>query len=213
MHFSRILKNYTSAPIPRHVLLEILNGYTRPNDKISELIKQGELSAVKKGLYIPGDHSDLPAPEPFLIANHLRGPSYVSLETALSYWGFIPERTHETSSVTLKSSKKYSTPAGRFGYIYIAAPYYALGIRYVVLKTNQCALVASPEKALCDKIISTPQINLRSIKQTLQFLHEDLRIDLEMLQSLNGQLIENWLQLAPKRSSLSMLVNTLKSLC
>ena len=52
---------------------------------------------------------DLPSPEPFLIANHLRGPSYVSLEAALFYWNLIPERIYEISSATIKTSKTYKT--------------------------------------------------------------------------------------------------------
>lgn len=35
-------------------------------------------------------------PESFLIANHLNGLSYISLESALSYWGYIPEQVEET---------------------------------------------------------------------------------------------------------------------
>lgn len=105
MDFARLIKDYTSAPLTRHLLLEILREYKRPNDKISELIKNGELVSLRRGLYVLGPKTDLPMPESFLIANHLRGPSYVSLETALSYWGFIPERTYEISSITVKPSK------------------------------------------------------------------------------------------------------------
>ena len=148
MDFLRLIKDYTNAPITRHVLLEILREYKRPNDKISELIKNGELVSLRRGLYVPGPSTGLPIPESFLIANHLRGPSYVSLEAALSHWGFIPERTYEISSVTIKPSKKIKTPIGRFGYQQLPTPYYSYGIRSVELTTNQLVLLASPEKAL-----------------------------------------------------------------
>ena len=70
-------------------------------------------------------------------------------------------------------------------------------------------MVASPEKALCDKIVLTPKINLRSIKQTQEFIIEDLRIDTEVLSTLNTELMELWIEDAPKKSSLKMLIKTL----
>jgi hypothetical protein len=212
LDFLRLIKDYTNAPITRHVLLEILREYKRPNDKISELIKNGELVSLRRGLYVPGPSTGLPIPESFLIANHLRGPSYVSLEAALSHWGFIPERTYEISSVTIKPSKKIKTPIGRFGYQQLPTPYYSYGIRSVELTTNQLVLLASPEKAICDKIVLTPMVNLRSVKQTRAFLLDDLRMDEHLLQTLNLEMISTWLEDAPKKSSLKMLISTLKEI-
>ncbi len=212
MDFLRLIKDYTNAPITRHVLLEILREYKRPNDKISELIKNGELVSLRRGLYVPGPSTGLPIPESFLIANHLRGPSYVSLEAALSHWGFIPERTYEISSVTIKPSKKIKTPIGRFGYQQLPTPYYSYGIRSVELTTNQLVLLASPEKAICDKIVLTPMVNLRSVKQTRAFLLDDLRMDEHLLRTLNLEMISTWLEDAPKKSSLKMLISTLKEI-
>ena len=80
MSFRTIIKDFTKAPISRNVILDLLKDYERPNDKISELIKNGELILLRRGLYAPGPALDLPQPEPFLIGNHLRGPSYISLE-------------------------------------------------------------------------------------------------------------------------------------
>ncbi len=192
--------------------MEMLSEYNRPNDKISELLKSGQLTALRRGLYVAGPESDLPIPNVLLLANHLRGPSYVSLESALSYWGMIPERLYEISSVTIKTSKNYDTPLRRFSYRHLAAPYYSFGVQRVQLATNQMAMIASPEKAICDKIVLTSGVLLRSINQTRDFLTEDLRIDIEQLQSLSISTIESWLENAPKRSSLQMLVNTLRTL-
>ena len=212
MNFTSQIKEYTNAPLTRHLLLDILQDYKRPNDKISDLIKQGELISLRRGLYIPGTNSGLTIPNSFLIANHLRGPSYVSLEAALSYWGLIPERTYEMSSVTIKTSKKYLTPIGRYSYQHLPATYYSFGIQRVEMAQNQFALVASPEKALCDKIVLTTSINLRSAKQTRAFLHDDLRIDTTSLKELDIELISTWLETAPKASSLKMLISTIKEI-
>ena len=212
LEFLRRIKDYTNAPLSRHLLLEILKEYKRPNDKISELIKSGHLVSLRRGLYVPGPKTDLPMPGTFLIANHLRGPSYVSLESALSYWGLIPERTFEVSSVTVKISKKYKTPMGRFDYQQLSTPYYALGIQSVQLSSHQMALIASPEKALCDMIVLTAQINLRSIKQCRAFLLEDLRIEEQVLRTLDLEMITGFLEHAPKKNSLKMLISTLKEI-
>jgi hypothetical protein len=213
LEFRKLIKNYTEAPLSRHLLLQKLRDYKRPNDKIHELINNGDLISLKRGLYVAGPNADLPIPESFLIANNLRGPSYVSLESALSYLGFIPERTYEISSVTTKSSKKFRTPLGRFDYQKLPTPYYAFGIQWMQLKPGQYALMASPEKAVCDKIVLTPHINLRSIKQTVAFLFDDMRMDEELLNSLNVDMIDSWISDSPKKSSLKILISTLNEIC
>ena len=212
MDFRKKAKNYAEIPVSRHMVLEMLSDYQRPNDKISELLKSKELISIRRGLYIAGPKLDLATPEPFLIANHLRGPSYVTLESALSYWNMIPERTYELSSATIKTSKKYKTPVGRFSYQQLKTPYYSYGIKNIAYSTKQTVLIASPEKALCDKIVLTPKIHLRSRKQTREFLLEDLRMDSEILKTLDTKVMELWIDNAPKKSSLKMLIKTLKEL-
>lgn len=212
MDFRTLIKEYSEAPISRHLMLELLNDYKRPNDKISELLKSKKLISIRRGLYTVGPELDLPSPEPFLIANHLRGPSYVSLESALSYWNMIPERSYEVSSATIKPSKLYKTAIGRFSYHQLKTPYYSYGLKCIEHSPSQSMLVASREKALCDKIVLTPNVNLRSMKQTQEFLMEDLRIDREDLITLDTNIMKLWTDRAPKKSSLNMLIKTLEKL-
>ena len=212
MYFDKIAKSLGEIPLSRHLILELLKDYKRPNDKISEWVKSGELIILRRGLYIPGRESNLPKPEPFLIANHLRGPSYVSLESALSYRGLIPERVYEITSVTLKSKKLYNTPVGKFSYQFLPSPYYSFGIESVPINNSQTILIASLEKALCDKLILTSGINLRSVKQTKDLLIEDLRMDETLLKKVDVKIIASWLQDAPKKNSLEMLIKTLNDL-
>jgi hypothetical protein len=210
--FRKKIKEYVQAPLSHQLLKEALNTYNRPNDKINELVKSGELLSLRRGLYVAGPELDLPVPDSLLIANHLRGPSYVSLESALSYWGMIPERVHEISSVTLKTSKTYTNDLGTFSYKHLSAPYYSFGIEQIELAAEQFALIASREKALCDKIILTSGVLLRSITQTEEFLFEDMRIDEYEAESLSISTIESWIDDAPKKSSLKMLTKTLEAL-
>lgn len=212
MDFKEAIKPFTNIPLSRLVLLSVLHGYKRPNDKISELIKSGDLIPLKKGLYIAGIKTDLTGPEPFLIANHLWGPSYVSLESALSYWGIIPERVYEVSSITMKGSKKYKTSTGRYSYRSMPSPYYSFGIKSIELAPKQVVRIATPEKALCDQIITTTGLALRSPIQTRKYLLDDLRIDPDQLQKFNLKEIKSWIAVAPKKESLRMLVKTLEKL-
>ena len=212
MSFQENIKAYSEQPINKQLLLALLKEYKRPHDKIDELVKQNVLVQLKRGLYIPGTKLDIALPEPLLIANHLYGPSYISLDTALSYWGLIPERVYEISSVTINTSKMYKTAVGRFSYKNMPLPYYSFGIKQVQLTKKQTVLMASMEKALCDKIIATSGVLLRSVKQTLELLIEDFRIDENFLRKLEITTISSWLKDAPKENSLITLVKALKGL-
>src|SRR5689334_12736834 len=99
MDIREAIRNYASQPITHQMLLSILKGYKRPNDKINMLVEKGFLTPVKKGLYITGPALNAGKPGSFLLANHICGPSYVSIDSALSFYGLIPERVYETSSV------------------------------------------------------------------------------------------------------------------
>jgi hypothetical protein len=212
MNFIEAMRNYSGQPITRQVLMDLLQEYSRPYDKINDLVKQDVLIQVKRGMFIPGPQSLTNAPEKLLLANHLWGPSYVSSDSALSYWGLIPERVYETISMTTNLAKIYKTPVGRFRYIRLPLPYYSLGIQRVELASNQMTLIAGKEKSLCDKIITTQRLKLRSVKQTREYLTEDLRISKELLRELNTSLINDYLKDSPKQESIAILIKTLNDL-
>jgi hypothetical protein len=159
-----------------------------------------------------GEALQVKGPEPFLVANHLYGPSYVSCESALFYWGLTPERVFEVTSLTSKLSKEYSTKIGSFVFIHVSIGYYSFGMQREKLTEKQSVLIASKEKAICDKIITTSGLQLRSIKQVKDYLLDDLRIDYQELKKLNTKEIIGWLDACPKKSSIHLLINALESL-
>ncbi len=146
MEIAQIIGNHADRPLPHQLLVSWLKGFKRPNDKILGLKAQGILKPLKKGLYIAGPKVSDREPDAFLIANHLMGPGYVSLETALSFYGLIPERVHEISSMTTKPSRSFESESGLFTYTRLPLPYYSFGLEMLRLPSNQYALVASPEK-------------------------------------------------------------------
>ena len=185
MNYRMDLSQYSDQPISTQVLLGLLRGYSRPYDKIMEMVNQGILVQLRRGLYMTSPLVSKITPEPFLIANHLYGPSYISLDSALFHWGLIPERVFEISSVTPRMSKKIMVQNVLYSYTHLPIAYSPLGIQSISLTKTQTVLIAGPEKALCDKVITTAGINLRSRHQTLAFLVEDLRIVEDQLRGLN----------------------------
>ncbi len=213
MDYTYELTRLSNQPLSHQLLVSILKDYERPNDKIYQLAKQGIIQPIKKGLYVVGPALNLDRkPEPFLLANHILGPSYVSVETALSYHGLIPERVYEIASMTTQAPRKFNTPLGTFTYTRLPLPYYAFGIRSEKLADDQYAMVASPEKALCDKIISTSGVLLRSRKAAKEFLLENMRMDEDALRQLNVKEMMTWIKGSLKEESLSMVVNMIQEL-
>ncbi len=212
MEISQIIRSYAAQPLTHQVLLSFLKKYRRPNDKVHELIRQGKLEAIKKGLYIAGPAIGAGKPEPFLVANHILGPSYISSDTALSYYELIPERVYEISSMTIKASRSFETPMGLFSYTRLPLPYYSFGIRRTKLSDEQYALIASPEKALVDKIVTTSGRLLRSIQSAKSYLLEDLRMDEDNLKEFDTKAMAGWLPDAPKKNSLLMIIKMIESL-
>lgn len=213
MDYRQVLGRLSNQPLPHQLLVSILNEYQRPNDKIYQLAKEGVIESVRKGLYVAGPALNTDRrPEPFLLANHILGPSYVSVETALSYYGLIPERVYEIASMTTQASRKFATPMGVFTYTRLPLPYYAFGIRSEKLADGQYAMVASPEKALCDKVVTTSGLLFRSRKAAREFLFENMRMSEESLKQLNTKEMSAWIKDSLKAESLSMIVDVIREL-
>jgi hypothetical protein len=212
MDVRKLLVEYAEQPISTQILLTLLRDYNRPYDKIIDLVNQGDLIQLRKGLYMTTTSISTNRPEPFLIANHLYGPSYISLDSALYYWGYIPERVFEITSVTSKLSKRSTVENTVFSFTHLPLAYYPVGIKSVRLTDKQTVLIASPEKCICDKVITTAGVNLRSKKQALTFLVQDLRMDKDRLRELNLREMVKWLSVCPKEASIKNLIEAIAEL-
>jgi hypothetical protein len=80
----------------------------------------------------------------------------------------------------------------------------------VQINEQQRFLIASPGKALFDKIITTAGVNFRSRSNVLTYLGNDLRIDIDMLKNLDISAMERWVPTSPKKGSLRMLIETIR---
>ena len=169
--------------------MDALSEYANPRDKVTSLLRRGDIIRVKKGLYVFGDSL---RHRPFsreLLANLVYGPSFVSLDSALSFHGLIPERVEAVTSVTTKRPKAFDTPVGSF--IYRQSPRGAFHIGMDRVEVGQVAfLIATPERAIADKVRDDRGTALNNRNDAARYLFEELRIDEGDFGQLNAAHIE-----------------------
>ena len=170
-------------------LLDGLREYDRPRDKITNLLRQGRIIRVKKGIYVFGERYRRRPFSREILANMIYGPSYVSLDYALHYYGLIPERVEAMTSVTDGRGRRFFTPVGLFIYRGVPMNAYRIGIDQVELESGRSFLIATPEKALADKIQADRGTAIRSQAEMRIYLLDSLRIDPEEQGRLNAETI------------------------
>lgn len=188
MDFEELLEIVGDAPLFETGLL--LAGAVDPANvrrQLSRWTAAGKLYQLRRGLYTLAPPYQKVVPHPFLVANHLVKPSYVSLQAALAYYGLIPEYVVEVTSVTTGRPEVYETPLGRCAFHHIKASRF-YGYRLMDLGDQQQAFVASPEKALLDQVYLQPGGDeiayLRGLRLQTQVLQNLERLDLDVLQRL-----------------------------
>jgi predicted transcriptional regulator of viral defense system len=207
------LKEFGIIPVDFKTISSKLSHYKSPRDKVSNLKKSNQLIRLKKGLYIVSPDITNQSVSKELIANHLYGPSYISLETALSFYGIIPERVYSTLSVTFKRKKRYSTPLGIFEYRTVPVKYLSIGISQKIVQNSYAYLMASPEKAICDLIVTKSGIRFQSLKAITEYLMNDLRVDLDVIEKWDLTIIDECIKYGYKKEELRLLRNFIKNEC
>lgn len=181
----QLRKNIQAEELDYTLLSSVLSQYSGPRQKIHAFLQDGVIIRVKKGLYVFGpEYNRIPVCKEVL-ANLIYGPSCISLEYALSFYGLIPERVEVLTSITPKRDKIFNTPLGRFSYRYLGLKKYAVGIEQVWIDKTHPVLMASIEKALCDYIVLNKVHQLNNHKEAREFLEKDLRIAKEHWKRFN----------------------------
>ena len=206
--FKKEMETFSSLhniPINSAVLKAFLSNLKYPKNKISDMEKNGELIRLKKDLYVNNNVSISKE----LIANHLYGASYISLETALAHYGMIPERVYAIRSMTAKRAKTFTTPLGNFEYKTVSADYFSIGLRQEIIENQYAFLIATPTKAVCDMIVATPNLRLQSVKAMQSYLMDDLRVDFDVLKKLDKNIVRECVEVGKKKNELKFLLNFL----
>jgi len=117
--------------------------------QLGRWVKAGKVYQFRRGLYALAPPYQQTRPHPFLVANQLVRPSYVSLQSALAYYGLIPEYVPVTTSVTSDRPREFTTPLGKYKFQRVKVErFFAFNLED--LGDGQNAYVALPEKALLD---------------------------------------------------------------
>lgn len=148
--------------------------------RLSEWKEKGYIKPIIKGSYIFSDQ------EPdenrlYVIANRVYKPSYISLETALSYYGFIPEAVFALTSVSTKKTKTFLSVYGDMIYRHIQ-PRYFFGYHLVEFPGFRFK-IASPEKTVLDFLYLNPGLKKKADIEELRFNRDEVgeKIDKKIL--------------------------------
>ena len=205
------LKQFGNIPITTDVLVSILGDYRAPLQKIMMMERCGELLRIKRGLYVVSPNISGCKISMSLIANHLYPCSYVSMQTALREYGLIPEKVYTIKSTSMGRSKNITTEMGEFIYTRCNPEYYPIGVN--IKNCNDYSyMIASPEKALCDLVISTPGLNLRYLSDTRVYIEDDMRMDMDAFAQMDTQIIEECVSVGKKATSLLNIIKLIKRL-
>jgi predicted transcriptional regulator of viral defense system len=198
-----------NVPVQTGTIAACFEHLSSPNEKIRALEKDGQLIRLKRGLYVVSNEVSGKPVNACLCANHIYGPSYVSQQWALRWYGLIPERVFTMTSVTTKRSRMFENPLGRFTYEQVNPEYFAIGIDSIE-ENGVTFLMASREKALCDMILHDSYLPSQSVKGLGRYLEEDIRFDMDELATFDISIIESCAKLGRKENILNNLIKILK---
>ena len=188
-----VLKQLGIVPVDMGVLKDVFRAYQSPSKKVQSLVQSGKLLQLKRGLYVVSPQISGQQLSLELVANHMYGPSYVSLHYALRRYGLIPERVYMVTSVTTRHTRSFQNE--------LARSQEADGISY---------LIATPEKALCDTLIHERYVPAQSLSALATFFEEDLRIDIDDLRQLDTRIIRACLEVGGKKKIINNLLKLIE---
>lgn len=168
-------------------------------NQLKDWSKLGYLQRLKRGIY---KLSDFEIEEPFIIANFIYSPSYISLETALNYYSLIPDIPFQITSITtLKTNSFEIENYGVFSYSHLK-PDLFFGYEAVKGDKQYVYNIALPEKALFDYLY----LNSKKIKLSDNFI-EELRLNIPS--DFNWEKIRKWVKFAHLNDEFNLMVEKL----
>ena len=152
---------------------------------LKRAVASREVWRVHRGLYCLSDRYTRSRVNPLEMAQRIHGPSYVSLETALSHQGWIPEGVQAVTSVALGRSRTFDTPVGLFSFTRVPQRRLLAGVRRVSVDGGSAYFLATPLKALADLVY----VQRREWHSAAPVV-ESLRVEDESLAELTGELFD-----------------------
>lgn len=127
------------SPFSRHAL-------------VKRALDKGEILGIRRGLYCLAPRYQKKPVSVYAAAQRVYGPSYVSMESALSHHGWIPEGVYACTCASYGNARKFDTPLGPFIYRRIPQRIFYAGVERCVDPSGNVFLMASPAKALADYV-------------------------------------------------------------
>lgn len=156
----------------------------RRHHLVNRAVKAGELVRLRRGLYALADKLRESPVHPFTVAQMLVPGSYVSLETALAFHGWIPEAVYTTASIVPgRKTKEFRHEKLGFFTFHPLALQRGSFLEHVrrVEASGQSFLVAEPLRALMDLVC------LRKVEwQSFAWIEQGLRVDADALNKVTG---------------------------
>ena len=203
------LQQLGNIPVTASVLVSLFPQVKGGSQKLRLLERDKQVIRLKKGLYVCSPVITGKRLSTELMANHLYAPSYVSMSSALRYYGLIPEEVYTKQSMTLKYAKSFDTPFGRFEYTHISKAAFPVGLTSIK-KDGYAFVMATPEKALCDLVAHSPGVTLRYLKEAESYLEEDIRMECEDFRQMDAGIFEEYIKVGKKTGSIRTLLKLLK---
>lgn len=202
------LEQIGEVPVTTSVLASALGDVANSNDKIHRMEQAGDVIRLKRGLYVVSSDITRKPLSMELIANQLYSPSYLSCLSALRFYGLTPEAVYQTQSMTVKHTRTFETPVGVFSYSNVPREVFPVGVTNIT-RNGYSFVIATPEKALCDLIAVSPQVNLRYLTDAQRYLEEDIRLDMEAFHKMNPDIFREYARAGKKRTSVLTLLKLL----
>ena len=152
---------------------------------LKRAVASREVRRIRRGLYCLSDRYLRGRVNPLELAQRVHGPSYISLETALSHHGWIPEAVQAVTSVALGRSRTFDTPVGLFSYTRVPQRIFLAGVRRVSVDGGGAYFLATPLKALAD-LVYVQRLDWRSVDPVV----ESFRVEGESFAELTGELFD-----------------------
>ena len=165
---------------------------------VKRALAAGEVVRIHRGLYCLAAKYLRQKVDPLVLAQRIYGPSYISLETALSWHGWIPEAVYAITSVCLERSREFDTPLGHFSFTRVPQQTFYCDVTRVEKDGGGGFLLASPLKALADYVY-VHKCDWRSARPVV----ESLRVDEGLVASVDveafDRLLANYSSLRVRR--------------
>ncbi len=156
MKWEELLDLLNGEPIfHSSVLLSGVEAQADVRRQLARWVGAGRLLKLRRSVYVLARPYRLKEPDPFVVANRLKGASYVSFQSALAHYGCIPEHVPTVTSATTGRPETLHTPFGAFVYRHIQTRLF-FGFTSITVSGDSNAFVARPEKALLDLTYLSP---------------------------------------------------------